>query len=350
MKGYKIKKGQGLVLENMPSDLEHDQIKIKVSRATVSNRDVVSYGQDEDSVVLGRQCVGMVTELGDDFLQKKSDAKGKGVFYGLQRGDRVVVSPYLACGECKNCLANKKSICNHLQVVGKDVDGSLRDFVIAKEKDVFVLPSQVTDEQAVFVEQVAISLAAFAQLSLQKGDHLTIVGGSVTGLVMAQLALYYQAIPILVDMDETALRLAQKLGVVYTVNQVAVEPKKKIFSITSGNMSDKLALIAASQIGASRAMSYLMRGGKMAIVDPGEEYRQELDSQSVAGLVVSKQVNLCGVSNGHDFMKTAINMLANKAIGVEQLISTVVDFDKVGGVLSDIAGAPHKYIKVLVKF
>ena len=47
-------------------------------------------------------------------------------------------------------------------------------------------------------------------------------------------------------------------------------------------------------------------------------------------------------------MRTAINMLANKSVGVLPLISREISFSQLGSALEEMAKLPEKYLKVVV--
>jgi threonine dehydrogenase-like Zn-dependent dehydrogenase len=45
---------------------------------------------------------------------------------GLAPGDRCAVEPYLSCGRCHVCRIGKPNCCEHLQVMGVQVDGGMQ--------------------------------------------------------------------------------------------------------------------------------------------------------------------------------------------------------------------------------
>jgi len=336
MKGYKVTQ-DGLVVVDMPSDVAPHQVKIKVNRTTISRNDILAYINKSNSPILGRQCTGMIVEVGQDVTN-------------FVRGDRVVLDPYKVCGICRNCRDDKPSLCENFMIMGKDCDGYLRDFVVTDTSLIYKLPNNVVDNEAVFVEQVAIALNTIAKLDIKKGEHVVIVGGSITGVVLSQLVQYYQAVPILVDSDEHTLKLARRLGIVYTINQVEVDSKKKILAITGGRMSEKLVLIASSGVSIGRCLSFIMRGGSIAIVDSGGEYDEKLDTISSTAHIALKQAQIIGVTNGCKNIKTAINMLANKAVNVLPFVSVEIEFEDLPKYMEEMIQSPYKYVKVIVKF
>lgn len=84
--------------------------------------------------------------------------------------------------------------------------------MVVPQSDLILLPPKVTPEEGVFIESVALAIAALDKLKLEKGEHIVIMGATGVGLILAQAALYYQAVPILVDLRRDRLELAERLG------------------------------------------------------------------------------------------------------------------------------------------
>ena len=131
--------------------------------------------------------------------------------YGLKRGSKVLLNPYILNSADEDGYTE-------LGVYGINDDGFLRNFISLPIDNIIPFPEDVKEDEAVFVDVIAIALNALNKLDVQKGDYIAILGGSVLNLVIAQLALYYQAIPILVSSDDRYLELADSHGVYYTIN------------------------------------------------------------------------------------------------------------------------------------
>lgn len=67
----------------------------------------------------------------------------------------------------------------------------------------------MSDEEALFAEYIAMGDNVFEALDLEKGDYIVILGASTLGLIISQMANYYQFVPILIDLDSDKLALAQ---------------------------------------------------------------------------------------------------------------------------------------------
>lgn len=113
--------------------------------------------------VLGHESVGVIAEV------------GKGVTR-VRPGDRVVVNPWLSCEPrgispvCPACAAGNLSLCHNFDSGGlrpglhlgncNDAPGAYAPRVALHESQVFPLPANVSDEQAVLADPFAVSLHA----------------------------------------------------------------------------------------------------------------------------------------------------------------------------------------------
>ena len=182
-------------------------------------------------------------------------------------------------------------------------------------------------ETAVFTSLVATAIETFGRLNVEKGEHVVILGANAQGLIAAQVAIYYQAIPVLVDYREDLLDLGRKLGIYYTVNAVDADPVKKVFTITCGKMAENLIYNIGSGVALTRAFDYIGARGRTAFVGEqsakGEYNVNMLDA-------LRKDASVYTVSGGGENIYSAINMLVGKALDVEPLIEKRVSFEEVG--------------------
>ncbi|MDR3021910.1 MAG: alcohol dehydrogenase catalytic domain-containing protein [Clostridiales bacterium] len=334
MKGYKVTNTAQLELIEMSSVVLSGQVKIKVNRIGLSRDDIFSYSNpQQDKFILGRQCVGLVVETADDVTN-------------FERGNRVIINPFLSCQQCSECRQGNGNLCNDLQIAGKNTDGYLRDFVISNSRNLYLLPENVSDSEAVFVEHTARALAIIHKMDMQKGDHIVIIGASIVGLILAQLVIYYQGVPIIIDARESHLEMASKLGICYTINHIKSEPYKKIISITGGRMSENLALMGSSGISLFNSLNYVKRGGNVVIADA---YNYKDNDSGAVPVIAEKQISLHSVSYGIKQFMPAINLLANKTVVVSQFVSQEIEFEQVPEFFAKIMENPLEYVKVIVK-
>lgn len=338
MKSWRLHEQGKLTLDELPiQSVGEGCVKIKLLAGGIGVTDVQMFEGKLTPptlpLIIGRQCVALVTETGENVT-------------GLSRGDRVAADPYMCCKTCAPCKAGKGDECEKMLCYGVDDNGFMSDFSVVPANALYVLPERIKDNDAVFMEHIALSINAVSKLGLDKGEHIVIVGADALGIILAQVALYYQAIPILVDTDEAMLRLAEELGVYYTVNSVTSDPMKKIFAVTGGKMAETVAYITTARMAFGRCLEYAAHNGRVALVgctDSGGEIGGGLS------VIRRRQLQLIGVNNGARLFPAAINLLATNAVDVHRLVSCEVPFSDVAESVRAHAEHGAQFIKAVVK-
>ena len=207
MKGWLINNDGDFVLTDIPSEElsdKTDSIKVRITKSLVEVADVLRYTGEYDckNIILGSTGVGVLEHdvpFDEDSVIIENANKTK----------RVYVAPYKNCKECIYCKNNDKTRCSDILIAGEDYDGFLKEFVTADASMVFDIPNVVTDDKALFIETVSLCLNIIDRLSIQKGEHVLILGADNTGIILAQILKYYQSIPIIIDNDEDKIKLAK---------------------------------------------------------------------------------------------------------------------------------------------
>ncbi len=329
MKAWKIEGPSELELIETKSKRAAGQIRVKLSTCALSATDLAYYrGTNHRSgIVPSHSAVGFVSEADDESE--------------LKLGQRVVISPYIDDSEVEVEIPSQRKI----KIMGVDVDGFLSDFVNVPQNNVYVLPEGIKDEEAVFIDYIALANQVIENFDFEKGDYLLIIGASTFGLVIAQLALYYQLVPIIVDKYDDRLKLAEELGVYYTVNFRRDDVDLVLKEITGGRMAD-FTVFEPRELPFSLAHDYTREGGTV-VVSGYNNFVMSFDADIEK--IFAKQITIKGVNNGIDEITSAINFLANHVVRTEILVGEVYDFEDAPKAFEDCQHRIKSYGKVLIK-
>ncbi|MEG2451140.1 MAG: hypothetical protein RSB09_05325, partial [Clostridia bacterium] len=221
MKTWYVESLNNITLHEAPLVRRENEVKLKISKVVLSSTDISYFASEQGSLkVPGHSAIAHVSEADEES--------------GFKLGARTVISPFLAVNE-----QGVKTI----KTMGVDVDGLLADFVCVPQQNVYVLPDGITDEQAIFAECIAFGVKIFEEIDCNKGDYVVIVGASTLGLILAQLAMYYQYVPILVDFDADKLKYVEQWGIYYTINPTYDNLERKVEEITGGRMAELMAYV-----------------------------------------------------------------------------------------------------------
>ncbi len=322
MKNWNFKDVNNVELVEKTLKRQDNEIKLKMGKVAMSSSDVAYFSTEHENVSVPCHCgVGYVSEA-DESL-------------GLKMGSRVIVSPF---------LSRVENGVKKVDVMGIDVDGLLSDFVCVPSENVYPIPDGISDDEAIFTEYIALSSRVFEVAKYQKGDYVVIVGANTLGLILAQMAIYYQLVPILVDLDADRLKLAEHWGIYFTLNPTFDSLERRVEEITGGRMCD-FSVLAGDNMPFGNTLRLVKDGGIIIVAGYSISVKHQLD----IGTVLKKELTVKGVDNGAGHISSAINLLANKIIKTEEFISKRIYFENVPTAVDELIKYPYQYNKILIQ-
>lgn len=166
--------GQRATIREQP-DPHHNECTVKVSLAGICGTDLeILDGYMKYKGVLGHEFVGVVE--GDSHLA----------------GERVVGEINAGCHICDICKGGMARHCPHRTVLGiQNRDGAFADMLSLPEDNLHVIPHNITDEQAVFVEPLAAAFEITQQVSIKPDWKVAVVGdGRLAHLIVQVLRMH----------------------------------------------------------------------------------------------------------------------------------------------------------------
>ncbi len=268
--------------------LTDDKVKVKVTKALLTESDVAVYTgatKVKAPFIPGRFAIGQVTEANDDSF--------------IRKGERV----YLAGVTEDECAPDG------LRVAGETVDGFYRDFVLAGVDDVYPLPSSVSDEAAFLIDAIALAEHVVDEMHIDKGQHVLILGGGLYGNILCQILIYHRAVPILADNNAERLARAKRSGIYYTFpNDDTL--KQNVLNVTGGKLADAAVYLAfANRCEPSVLFPLVKRDAYVAFCSlTNKSLHVNLE------YALKNNITIKGFTESREFVSTAINLLANKAV------------------------------------
>ncbi len=300
--------------EYAPSVLtDENNVKVRIEEVLFSSADYEIFtgvNKKRYPFVMGRYAVGVVSEvLGGDTST-------------LKKMDRVVIEPIKPCDQCEECLDGKHHKCAEMAEMGHNVNGLLQNFVDLPRSLLHVLPDSLSNEEALYVANVAFGINIASELSLQKGKHVAIFSDSKIGLILAQIIAHYQAIPVLISTRQSVLNIAEELGVYYCFNPLKTNITQEILTITGGRMCKSLVYFCNSDIAIDDLFDVATVNATVCVCGYGTSKNKISVSQ-----ICNKRLNIFSVSNGLGSFTAAINLLVTGTVSVKQLIGETLPFD-----------------------
>ena len=272
------------------------KVKVKITKALLSEADVSVYSgaiKVRAPFIPGRFAIGQVTEPDE---KDEPDAF-------IKKGERV----YLAGVTEDECAPDG------LRIAGETADGFYRDFVLAGMDDVYPLPNSVTDEAAFLIDAIALAEHVVDEMHIDVGQHVLVLGGGLYGNILCQILIYHRAVPILADNNAERLARAKKSGIYYAFpNDETL--RDKVLEITGGKLADGAVYLAfANRCEPSILFPLVKRDAYVAFCAlTGKSLHVNLE------YAMKNNVTVKGITESREFVSTAINLLANKAVNFSE--------------------------------
>jgi len=165
-------------------------------------------------------------------------ALGEGV-EGCQVGDRVVVNSAVACGTCEYCQDAEVNLCRNGGVFGAKRPGGFAERVAVPLSTLMPMPEGITPLQASLAEPLANGVHALGLTRQRFPQTFVIFGAGTIGLFALQVAKASGALAVLVvDVSDTRLAVAERLGASAVVNARKAEPLAVVRDRTRGRGAD----------------------------------------------------------------------------------------------------------------
>ncbi len=202
--------------------------------------------------ISGTEVAGEIAETGPGVTRWKA-------------GDRVVVDPILACGECASCRLGHTNMCRTGRVFGVQTHGGYAEYVVAPAHQILPLPDSLDFAQAAAVAVTGPTawhmLRRRADIRIGE-DVLVIAGGSGIGVLGMQIAALAGARVIATVGSEDKMRQAQALGAQLVVNHRDPGWADQVRDFTGGRGVD----VVFEHVGAATwqdSLKALARGGRL---------------------------------------------------------------------------------------
>lgn len=325
-------------VEEMPvPKIGPGEILVKVHASGICGSDVLEwYRIKKAPKVLGHEIAGEIVEVGDGVDRYK-------------KGDRVFVSHHIPCNTCHYCLKGYHTACETLHTTNFDPGGFseyLRAPRLNVDRGVFVLPDEVSYEEATFIEPLGCVLRGQRLVKLQPGDSVLILGAGISGLLHLAAARALGAGRIMAtDINEFRLKAAKDLGADAVWH--AKEDIPALVRQANNNRPVDLVIVCTGALSAfKQALSSVDRGGTVlcfATTEPGVDipvpmndfWRNEIKLMPSYG------------NSPYDAM-VAIELLRAKRIPIQQMITHRLPMDQIGLGFRLVAEAADS-IKVIIE-
>jgi L-iditol 2-dehydrogenase len=178
---------------------------------------------------------------------------------------RVVAGNTAPCCKCYFCKRGQPNLCDDLLVNLGAFAEYIRIPGPLVRQNTFALPEHVSYQEAAIIEPLACVLHGQDLLEIEPGESVAIVGaGGPIGLMHLQLALRQGAAPVIaIDINDTRLDLAKKLGATQVVNSTRQDPVEIVQALTEGRGADVVIECAGAEAAWLTALDVSRKGARV---------------------------------------------------------------------------------------
>jgi L-iditol 2-dehydrogenase len=239
------------------------EVLVRIEASGICGSDVLEwYRLNRAPLVLGHEIGGQVVEVGEGVEKYRP-------------GDRITAAHHVPCNTCHYCLNGNHTACETLRRTNFD-PGGLAEYVrlpaINVDRGVFLLPEEVSYEEATFIEPLACVLRGQRRTNIKPAKSVLIIGSGISGLLHVLLARNLGAGRIFAsDINEYRLDAAKRFGA-DAVFHAEEDIPEKIRQINLGYLADVVIVCAGAESAIKQALKSVERGGMVlffALTDPG---------------------------------------------------------------------------------
>jgi alcohol dehydrogenase, propanol-preferring len=281
-----------------------DQVLVRMEASGLCHTDIHAWRGDwpvkpTPPFVPGHEGVGIVEAIGAGVTR-------------VGEGDRVAI-PWLgsACGTCEHCVSGWETLCERQQNSGYSVDGAYAEYALADSRYVGIVPAGVDPLVAAPLTCAGVTTyKAVKSAGTRPSDLVAVFGIGGLGHLAMQYAQIAGGRVVAVDLLDSKLKLAERLGAAHTVNAREQDPVEVIQDLGG---ADQAICLAVSPRAFEQAFSSLKRGGTLSMVAlPADNdmtlpiFQTVLRGITVQGSIVGTRLDLQEVFELHADGRTSV--------------------------------------------
>jgi propanol-preferring alcohol dehydrogenase len=191
----------------------------------------------------------------------------------VREGDRVGVPwLYSACGHCEHCLSAWETVCGEAEFGGYTKNGGFAEYLIADPNYVAHIPAGLDPRQAAPLICAGVTTyKGLKETQAKAGDWVVVSGAGGLGHLAIQYAKIMGLQVCAVDIEESKLALATKLGADLVVNGAHADAAEAVRTGTGGGAHGVL-ITAPSLIAFKQGVAMTRKRGTCVLVGlpPGD--------------------------------------------------------------------------------
>ena len=313
------------------------EVIVRIAATAVCHTDLAIYTGEHPGVrypvVMGHESTGVIDSIGDRVT-------------GIKPGRHVIINPIITCGHCDSCLRGAGHLCRNAGLFGREVEGSMGEYVNLAARYVHPLPDRLPLADATLIETLATVRHSQVRLGLKAGESVVVIGQGTTGLLHTRLAVLAGANPVIaVSRTRWKLDMATQMGAHHAIDLTAEKAVGEVTRLTGGSGADVVIDTAGGASVLMAAIDMLRPGGRLS---PYAISRECCPGFTTFPMYY-KEISIIGSRALTDAdMAPSIDLVASGKIDVSNFVSARYPLDRTPEAFEEYERNPGKVLRIVI--
>ncbi len=284
--------------------------------------------------ILGHEVGGTIEELGEQVPPH------------LKVGMKATIYPYLNCGECVACKKGRPNACKSNKTMGVRRPGAMTRYITLPWKDLYI-SQKLSLRELALAEPLTVGFHAVDRGRVNSEDRVAVLGCGIVGLGAVASAVNRGATVIAMDLDDSKLEIAKKIGVAHTINPSRTNLHQSLQEMTGGDGPDVIIEAVGNTVTYRAAVDEVAFLGRVVCIGYANQ-----DVEFNTSLFVQKEIEILGSRNcvgDRDFPEVISYLEAGK-FPVDEVISKVISIDEGPETMKAWSENAQGIIKIMIDF
>ncbi|MDB5263015.1 MAG: sorD [Adhaeribacter sp.] len=259
-------------------------------------------------------------------------------------GMKVTLYPYLNCGTCVSCRKGRPNACQDNKTMGVRRPGAMTNYIAIHWQNLFT-SEKLSLRELALVEPLTVGFHAVARGRVSAQDRVAVIGCGIVGMGALAASVSRGAEVIAIDIDDSKMEIAKKIGVAHTINTTKVDLHEALMQITNGDGPDVIIEAVGSPATYRAAVEEVAYTGRVVCIGYAKK-----PAEFNTGIFVRKEIEILGSRNCLGEFPDVISYLEAGKFPVQEVISKVVSVDEAGAALAEWSENPGPITKIMVDF
>jgi 2-desacetyl-2-hydroxyethyl bacteriochlorophyllide A dehydrogenase len=237
-------------------EIADNEVLLKIEAVGICGTDIHAYAGRQPFFsyprVLGHEICGVVKKSG---TQCKSKV-----------GQRMVVIPCVACGECAACKEGKTNCCETVQLYGVHRSGGFQEYLAVLESNLVAVPESVSSEAASLIECFGIGAHSVRRAQVSAGENVLVVGAGPIGIGTAAVAKASGANVLVADIESSRREHVQEKLNLPAVNPLDDDYEAQIRKAFGGELACTVMDATGNERSMTGSVNFIRHGGKLVFI------------------------------------------------------------------------------------